>query len=229
MGQLPPVFDIEVDGGLSTSTLEYNILKMLQGYNDTVKMLNKGMPIPPMIYTAAGFWNEHLVRTTWAAKLLLWIAHWYSTEKMTVEQWNLRYPNARPIIPNDWSATRETAWQFSANGNQQGARYGATGDADIDLSYFNGDRENFKSLFGVYPGAVTAPPPPPPPAYPTIVDPLKCKAVNFRSKPKVAAETMRGALAAGEPVDPTGQVNGAWMEIAIPHKYWVSASYLKKL
>ena len=41
-----------------------------------------------------------------------------------------------------------TFWQFSADGNGQGPKYGASGSQAIDLNRFNGDEEDFRVFTG---------------------------------------------------------------------------------
>lgn len=227
MGNLSPVFDIEVDGGLPVAELSSKCQKMIEGYRAAILDLNNGIQIEPMIYTSPGWWNDHMGKSAWASVYRLWVAQWPYSGRCTVQQWNAMYPNLKPTVPVTWISPREIMWQFSANGNEQGRTFGATGSVNMDLTWFNGDREKFKTIFGVYPGAV-APPQPPPATQTWIVDPNKARAVNFRSQPRVATATMRGALVANEPVNPVKEQNG-WTQVEIVNRYWISSQYLKKI
>jgi hypothetical protein len=60
-------------------------------------------------------------------------------------------------LPKDWAdlnnppyGVKWVEWQFSADGNNLGEKFGVHSSA-IDLIRFNGDRQDFKNLFGVYP------------------------------------------------------------------------------
>src|SRR5512139_2059776 len=140
---LMPVCDAELDGGLAKQALGDWIFKYLRRFTE---LTNKSQ----MIYTSAYWWNAHVVRNDWAKQHLLWIAH-YTTA-------------AQPAIPADWGAINNpktwTLWQWSAGGNDLGARYGAQSD-DIDLDRFNGGPAEFAQVFGVPPRDLGAAPPQP--------------------------------------------------------------------
>jgi lysozyme len=72
-------------------------------------------PATVVVYTRASFWNPYLGPTPFPAKL--WVAN---------------YTNApKPLLPKSWSDW--LLWQYSADGNNRGAEFGAESCA-IDLS-----------------------------------------------------------------------------------------------
>ncbi len=60
--------------------------------------------------------------------------------------WVARYNATEPLVPHPW--TKWTLWQYTDNGN--GAEYGVE-SKNIDLNYFNGDEDSFRTFFGVTP------------------------------------------------------------------------------
>lgn len=89
------------------------------------------------IYTRASFWDAFLPRTDFGE-------HWL---------WVAMYSDyaAEPIIPADWRECGKTwkMWQWSADGNQKGPEYGATGSASIDLNRYNGGLEAINRDYGL--------------------------------------------------------------------------------
>ena len=71
-----------------------------------------------MIYTRATWWNPFVARRDYWKDYPLWVAHYNSA---------ISEPDL-PIDWNDWAI-----WQWSAGGNGQGEKYGAS-SADIDLN-----------------------------------------------------------------------------------------------
>lgn len=131
--ELPPVIDIETDGGLLKSALEGSIVKFLGRFENLTK-------VQPILYTSAGFWNRYMPLTTWAKQYRLFVAN---------------YGVTKPAIPNDWLCNNCTQpyftfWQYSADGNGQGKNYGAinTTEKDIDLDIYKGSVEMFNLEFG---------------------------------------------------------------------------------
>ena len=105
--QLPPVFDIEENGGMNKTDLTAWIQKAVARFEDATN-------VSPMIYTSAGFWNGNTYRNDWAKTLKLWVAHWTSLDN--------------PLIPNDWGAISQPKtwdyWQHAVLPN--GVEYGVS-------------------------------------------------------------------------------------------------------
>lgn len=103
----------------------------------------------PFVYTAKWFTNyfkDSLL--SWMVKYPLWVAD-YTTYSNIV---------GRPTyMPRPW--TKQTIWQFSADGNNRGREFGVNAD-DIDLNWFDGSLDELKALLGQ---PVTPPVTPPPP------------------------------------------------------------------
>lgn len=78
----------------------------------------------PIIYTGPNYILTYLSKITEMSRYPLWIAN-YATDK--------RWPLAAPRVPLPWFPLDFWAWQFSADGNGQGAYYGAQSNA-IDLN-----------------------------------------------------------------------------------------------
>jgi len=106
---LPVAIDVElfdnVEPMLATSRLQQMVYG-LQGY--------KGHAYP-MIYTAAGLWNPHILAWSGWKDCPLWVANW-----------NV----AVPKLPRDW--TEYTIWQ---TGKEAGAKWGAT-SREIDVNQY---------------------------------------------------------------------------------------------
>ena len=114
-GELLPVLDLEVSGGLSTTKLQNWVSDWLAEVTDRTG-------VKPTIYTSAGFWEANMGDTTMFADEgydVLWIAHW-TTGKT-------------PNVPADnWGGKGWTFWQWSDCGSVPGI------SGCVDLDYFNG-------------------------------------------------------------------------------------------
>jgi GH25 family lysozyme M1 (1,4-beta-N-acetylmuramidase) len=154
----PVGIDCEIDGGLSKVELEGWLSKLLAEVAEKTGHR-------PLIYTRKYWWDYELPRTDWAKQHELWVANYRD--------------HGDPLIPLDWSETGHTwrIWQWSADGNDQGQRFGVHSD-DIDLNRFQGDDQDFYNIFGVLPGELIPPPPPP---LPEIVRSLRT--INLRREP----------------------------------------------
>ena len=90
----------------------------------------------PMIYTRKYWWDAHVKPWSEWHKCPLFVA-WYPYKDGVVNSFYVDFPppNIRPWLPRDWEKAKEKfgAWQYSADGNGQGARFGARSKA-IDLS-----------------------------------------------------------------------------------------------
>jgi len=116
-GDLPPVLDVEVAGEQSPMA----IAAAMQQWLDVVQQ-NLGRP--PMIYTAAGFWNTALGGTTSFAAYPLWVAEYTG--------------NSSPRIPNGFADY--VFWQYSQSGSVPGIA------GNLDLDQFNGSLADLNQL-----------------------------------------------------------------------------------
>jgi GH25 family lysozyme M1 (1,4-beta-N-acetylmuramidase) len=94
-GELPPVLDLEVTGGLSKARLVTWTLAWLgQVYART--------GVNPFVYTSPNFWKANLANSTApaAAGTELWVAHWTSA--------------TNPLVPaQNWDGGGWTFWQWT--------------------------------------------------------------------------------------------------------------------
>jgi lysozyme len=102
-GELPPVIDIEVDGGLPLRTVARNA-------KIWIEHVRSQLGVEPIVYTNPGMWRwggaEDLGR------YVLWLAH---------------YTEQCPSLPPPW--TRWTFWQYTENGHIAGVE----GPVDLDI------------------------------------------------------------------------------------------------
>jgi len=142
-GKLPPVIDVEENGGLGKSALESWLYKLVNRFEGLA-----GQQV--MIYTSAGFWNGNMPLTNWAKNRKLWVANWTT--------------GAAPLLPNEWAGAANPRtwefWQYSARGD--GAAYGVQ-SASIDLNRYHFSAAEFAAEYGVLPPVPPPPPPEPPP------------------------------------------------------------------
>ncbi len=127
---LPPMIDVEwykVTGPypeLSGPTYA----TWLRTFSNTVKRNARR----PIIYTNVNYWNPKVGDSTFGDHQLI-LSKWInSTQVPPPNLWDdfaLAIP--QPIIPMGWTAWN--MWQFSADANVQGSKYG-TSSADLDLN-----------------------------------------------------------------------------------------------
>jgi lysozyme len=103
-GELPPVLDIEDDGGLSPGV----VAKRARMWIDRVQ---KQLHVEPIVYTYPDFWRRGGAEALGTQQL--WIAH---------------YTTACPTIPPPWKT-----WQFWQH-SDRGRVPGITGAVDLDLA-----------------------------------------------------------------------------------------------
>jgi GH25 family lysozyme M1 (1,4-beta-N-acetylmuramidase) len=151
----------------------------------------------PFIYTRASWWNINVLPWSGWKRYPLMIARWG-----TYAAW---YGIKDPYKPRDWDEWE--LWQYSADGNLQGSRFGVESKS-VDKSH------PFAGFIEKYLSGVTPPPPPPPPTYPlaqVIVDGLR-----KRTKPSIIGVIV-GYLKYGEKVEvieEIKQTNGdVWIQI----------------
>ena len=115
-GDLPPVIDVEVDGGVAPATVAARVRQWV----DKVKAATGATPI---VYTAKFFWRDQVGAPASFRTNPLWIAH---------------YPTKCPDIPATW--TDWTFWQTSATGRVPGIA------GDVDMNKFNGSLAQLRAL-----------------------------------------------------------------------------------
>lgn len=115
-GDLPPVLDLEDDGGLSDAAL--------QGWTRTwLRTVKRRTGRTPIIYTGPYFWESEMGNTSAFRNYPLWIAH---------------YSTSSPRVPGGW--TRWTFWQKSQTGRIDGI------SGAVDINKFNGTRRQLARL-----------------------------------------------------------------------------------
>jgi lysozyme len=119
-GDLPPVLDVEVDGGKSPKAIVSGIQVWLQAVENVLGHR-------PIIYTSASFWSPRVGSNPAFEDYMLWVAQ-YTTA-------------AAPRLPagfNDF-----VIWQFT----EQGTMPGISGTVDLDR--FHGTDGDLKALGGL--------------------------------------------------------------------------------
>jgi lysozyme len=101
-GDLPPVLDVEVTGGVANA-------QIWSGVSTWLQIVGQETGRQPIIYTASGFWNAHQPDLT-LTSYPLWLAD-YATQ---------------PTLPTGW-----TSWLFWQH-SQTGTVSGVTGSVDLD-------------------------------------------------------------------------------------------------
>jgi lysozyme len=120
---------IDVEGGSRPLTMgAARFTSELEAFIATFEQVSSK---PLGIYTAASWWNANVLRSGQWSQHDLWIAHW------GVEI---------PAIPADWQLWR--LHQYSAEGNYQGAEFGAEGK-HMDISTYNGTVDDFAAHYGL--------------------------------------------------------------------------------
>jgi GH25 family lysozyme M1 (1,4-beta-N-acetylmuramidase) len=101
-GELRPVLDLEMNGGLRPGLL-------IAWAKAFVKKTRALAGAKPMIYTSPTFWRTSMANTKWFANhgyKALWIAHW-----------QVRRPN---VPADNWAGHGWTFWQFTSCGRVRG-------------------------------------------------------------------------------------------------------------
>jgi len=115
-GDLPPVIDVEADGGLAPSTVAARV----RTWVDRVKAATG---VDPIVYTGKFFWRDEVGGPTSFANNPLWIA---------------AYTTLCPDLTAPWDAW--AFWQFTDTGSVPGI----TGGIDVDR--FNGSLDELHAL-----------------------------------------------------------------------------------
>ena len=115
-GDLPPVLDLEKNGGLSTS----NVVKQVDKW---IAYIQQNTGRRPIIYTGSYFWDANAATTKYSA-YPLWTAH-YTTKSC-------------PLVPNAWN--KWAIWQYTDKGKVNGV------SGNCDMNRFNGTLSDIKKL-----------------------------------------------------------------------------------
>jgi len=117
-GDLPPVIDVEADGGLAPATVAARV----RTWVDRVKAATG---VDPIVYTGKFFWRDEVGGPTTFANNPLWIA---------------QYTTLCPDLTAPWDTW--AFWQFSESGSVPGISGG------IDLDRFNGSVDELRAFAG---------------------------------------------------------------------------------
>jgi GH25 family lysozyme M1 (1,4-beta-N-acetylmuramidase) len=138
-GELPPVLDLEVKGGLASAALQ----TWTSAWLDQVAARTG---IKALVYSSPNFWKTALGDTTGVADggNPLWVAHWTS--------------NAAPLVPGgNWGGQSWTFWQFTNKARVSGFAH------PVDADRFRGPDSSVATIPAYEAGA------PAPSSPPTIV------------------------------------------------------------
>lgn len=124
---LPPVLDLEEDGGLSPAQLQ----TWTREWVDEIQTLTGRKPI---IYTYDWFWRNRMANTTEFSEYPLWLAYYSDS-----------LPNN---IPGGWSHV--TFWQYSDKGSVNGIR------GPVDMNSYYGDDAQLQALAKDLPSGTVA-------------------------------------------------------------------------
>lgn len=114
---LPPVLDLEVNGGLNPTQLQ----NWVRDWVDQIKIKTGRDPI---IYTYYNFWINDMGNTTEFSQYPLWLAYYSST-----------LPSR---LPGGWKSV--TFWQYSSTGNVNGIQ------GNVDMNEYYGSDAQLKAL-----------------------------------------------------------------------------------
>lgn len=103
-GELPPVIDVETDGGKAAPELVAAVQAWIARVRDK-------LGVEPIVYTGPEFWREKAKGADITSQTL-WVAH---------------YTRNCPTVPSPWS--RWTFWQYTDNGRVPGIE----GAVDLDV------------------------------------------------------------------------------------------------
>ena len=103
-GELPPVFDVETDGGKSPAAIAERL-------RTWVARVRARLDVEPIIYTGPDFWRVSVGGADLTTQPL-WLAH---------------YTRGCPVVPEPWTAW--TFWQHTDAGEVRGI----TGPVDLDV------------------------------------------------------------------------------------------------
>lgn len=119
-GDLPPVLDVEIDGGRNAA----DICAGIQAWLDQVEQT---LGRTPMLYTTASFWNASVGASKAFGKYPLWVAHYTS--------------KPAPALPAAWN--NYAIWQYDESGSIAGI------SGPVDRDRFNGTADDLRRLAGL--------------------------------------------------------------------------------
>ncbi|MEO8701125.1 MAG: GH25 family lysozyme, partial [Kofleriaceae bacterium] len=117
-GDLPPVIDVEADGGLAPATVAARV----RTWVDRVK---SRLGVDPIVYTGKYFWRDEVGSPASFAGNPLWIA---------------QYTSLCPDLPPPWATW--TFWQNSDSGHVAGI------SGNVDINKFNGSQAALVAFAG---------------------------------------------------------------------------------
>lgn len=126
-GDLPPVIDVEDDGGLAPAALAARVRQW-------VDRVSGALGVTPIVYTGKFFWRDEVGGPASFAGNPLWLA---------------QYTSLCPDLPPPWS--RWTFWQYT----DSGAVAGISGA--VDINRFNGSVAQLLAFAGGTPAQPVAP------------------------------------------------------------------------
>jgi lysozyme len=117
-GDLPPVLDVEVTGGVRAATLQARI-------RTWVETVHAALGVNPIVYTGFYFWRDSVGGPSGYTQNPLWLA---------------QYTTACPTVPSPWS--KWTFWQYTDTGHVAGI------PSDVDMNKFNGSLADLQAFVG---------------------------------------------------------------------------------
>jgi len=137
---LPPVIDVEQDGGLTPTAVKTKVKTFIYRVKEVMAQYC-------MVYTRSSFWNPMVADSELWEELDLWIARYSTT---LTHPWG----SSTTYKPRDWSTWQ--FWQWSADSNGRGAEFGAQ-SASIDIDRFNGSIEDLHKRYRIPDGGASNP------------------------------------------------------------------------
>jgi lysozyme len=120
-GDLPPVIDVEDDGGLAPATVASRVRQW-------VDRVQNALGVTPIVYTGKYFWRDEVGGPSSFAPNPLWIA---------------QYTSLCPDLPGPW--TRWTFWQYTDSGSVAGV------PGPVDTNRFNGSLAQLQAFANATP------------------------------------------------------------------------------
>jgi len=174
-GDLPPVLDLESNGGLTKVELRAWVRNFLVKVEDLTGRV-------PIIYCSPSFWDSNVADSTFG-RYPLWIAH-YTTA-------------AQPRLPMGWSTW--TFWQNTSSGSVSGV------SGNVDKDRFNGTLTQLKAFAQTGATPAPPPPPAPTPTPTPTGPAVATTTTITSSAPSVLAGrsvTFNGTVVSGSPAKP---------------------------
>jgi lysozyme len=117
-GDLPPVIDVEADGGLAPATVASKVRQW-------VDRVRNALGVDPIVYTGKYFWRDEVGSPASFANNPLWIA---------------QYTSMCPDLPAPWQ--KWTFWQYTDSGSVAGI------SGKVDTNRFNGSVADLLAFAG---------------------------------------------------------------------------------